>query len=244
MRAAGDRRRSCAESLPGSAPIPASHCASPVFTSVGVTWQTAPEGIARVDPFSTVTSRLGHTTWMPANSALANFSGPEPVVRHIADLDQRHGRRVGAGALVGQDDGPSRLPRLDIAVLIVEEQAIGAARVGIAVDGQGSGRVGGQIGRRRREARVPLREGRGTGARRTVGIDDAEVGRRPAGRGRRATTRRRRRWSRHPRPGASWRRRRLPVRRVKPDCRHSRRYPRRIPPRPPACRRSGSGCRR
>ncbi len=57
---------------------PASHCASPVLTSVGVTWQLAPEGIVRVEPFSTVTSRLGHTTWMPAISALANLSGPEP----------------------------------------------------------------------------------------------------------------------------------------------------------------------
>ena len=58
---------------------PASHCASPVFTSVGVAWQTAPEGIVRLDPFSTVTSMLGHTMCMPASSAFANFSGPEPA---------------------------------------------------------------------------------------------------------------------------------------------------------------------
>src|ERR1019366_4512880 len=58
---------------------PGSHCASPVFTSVGVAWQIAPEGTTRVDPFSTVTSRLGHTTWMPAISALANLRGPEPA---------------------------------------------------------------------------------------------------------------------------------------------------------------------
>src|ERR1035441_2339826 len=56
-----------------------SHCASPVFTSVGVASQIAPEGTTRVDPFSTVTSRLGHTTWMPAISALANLRGPEPA---------------------------------------------------------------------------------------------------------------------------------------------------------------------
>ncbi len=107
---------------------------------------------------------------------IGEFERTGALVRHVADLDQRHGRGVGAGALIGEDDGLSRLPGLDVAVLVVEEEAVGAAGVGVAVDGKGRGGIGGQIGRCGGEAGVPLSEGVGAGARRTVRIDDAEVG--------------------------------------------------------------------
>ena len=106
---------------------------------------------------------------------IRKFQRPGAGVWHVANLDHRHRRRVGCRALIGQDHGLSRLSGLDIEVLIIQEEPVRAARVGIPVDGQSRRRFGHQIGWRRREGGVPLHERVGTGARIVARIHDAEV---------------------------------------------------------------------